>query len=47
MTNQLALILGMLLLLGVAATAVLYGADPFVFLGKQFLELINWIAFWR
>jgi len=47
MTNQIALALGILLLIGIAIVAFLYGAGPFIFLGKQLLEFINWIAFWR
>jgi hypothetical protein len=46
MTNQLALILGALLLIAVALDLVTgFGAS--LFLARKFVELLQWVAFWR
>ncbi|MHA6262135.1 hypothetical protein ACXYMO_02950 [Arenibacterium sp. CAU 1754] len=47
MTNQIAFVLGALILIAVVVSALLAGSDNFVFLGKKLFELIEWIAFWR
>lgn len=47
MTNKIAIVLAVLILITIATIAVLYGQAPFIFLGKRLLDLINWIAFWR
>ena len=46
MTNRLALILGFLILLGLALDTVL-GWGVGIFLGRKLLNLIQGIAFWR
>ncbi|MEM1302020.1 MAG: hypothetical protein AAGH17_05500 [Pseudomonadota bacterium] len=47
MTNQLAIILGTLILGGIIADVALNSGETLVFLLQKFLELIEWTAFWR
>lgn len=47
MTNRLALILGLLLVLAVGLDVALVGDAHLIFLAKKFMELLNWVAFWR
>ena len=47
MTNQLALILGALILLGLGTDILLLGGENFIFLAKKMMELTEYIAFWR
>ncbi|WP_198665101.1 hypothetical protein [Tropicimonas sp. IMCC34011] len=46
MTNRLAVILGILIALFVAADLI-FDWGWCVFLGKELLKLIEWAAFWR
>ncbi|MFK7881141.1 hypothetical protein [Roseobacter sp.] len=47
MTNSIAITLGIALLGLVIIDAIIFGSQNLVFLGKRFLELIEWLAFWR
>jgi hypothetical protein len=47
MTNRIAIILGVLIILGLIVDAVLFESETLVFLGKRFAALIEWMAFWR
>ncbi|MCK0169872.1 hypothetical protein MWU53_02255 [Aliiroseovarius sp. S1123] len=47
MTNQLAIILGAVILLLVGLDVVVWDAENLLFLAKKFLELTEWVAFWR
>lgn len=47
MTNRIALILGLMILIAVIVDLAYHGPDDFVFLGKRLFELIEWLAFWR
>ncbi len=47
MTNKIALGLGLLLLVLIAADVLFNGAEDLIFLSKKFFELIEWLAFWR
>ncbi|SFR04009.1 hypothetical protein [Poseidonocella sedimentorum] len=47
MTNTVALWLAALLILSVAGDLVLQDGAWLVFLGKKFLALTDWVAFWR
>ncbi len=47
MTNRIALVLGLLILIALAVDIALVGTEHLVFLAKKFLELIEWVAFWR
>lgn len=47
MTNRVALVMGLLILGGLALDLFYNGSGHVVFLGKRFYELIEWLAFWR
>ena len=47
MTNPIAVILGLLLIIALVVDVAFYGTEHLVFLGKKMLELIEWMAFWR
>ena len=46
MTNRLAIVLGALLLIGIALNFYL-GWELHIFLGRKLLDLIEYLAFWR
>ena len=46
-TNQIALILGILILGLVGADWLLADGSSLLFLSKKFLEFTEWVAFWR
>ncbi|WP_283646271.1 hypothetical protein [Marinovum algicola] len=47
MTNRIAVYLGLAILAAITAVYVLSGTENFLFLAKKFLELLEWVAFWR
>ena len=47
MTNSIALGLAIFLLVVGGIDYMLYGTEHFVFLGKKFMDLLEWVAFWR
>ncbi|MEM8730409.1 MAG: hypothetical protein AAGF79_10875 [Pseudomonadota bacterium] len=47
MTDRLALVLGIVIVGAVLTDIVFYGSEHLIFLSKKFLELIEWVAFWR
>jgi len=47
MTNQLAIILGLLIVLALGADMTLNSGEYSLFLAKKFMELTEYIAFWR
>ncbi|HKK98430.1 MAG TPA: hypothetical protein VJ928_09620 [Marivita sp.] len=47
MTNTIAIGLGALVIGGLAIDAVLTGGDGFTFVAVKFLDLLEWMAFWR
>ena len=47
MTNPLAIVLGLVILGGLAADVMLNNSGNVIFLSKKLLELIEWLAFWR
>lgn len=47
MTNQLALALGVLIVLAVSIDVTLYGDVHLLFLGRKLFQLIEWLQFWR
>ncbi|WP_082135182.1 hypothetical protein [Puniceibacterium sp. IMCC21224] len=47
MTNFLAIALGLVIIAGIGADYMLYGTEHLLFLGKKFLTLLGWVAFWR
>lgn len=47
MTHPIALTLGLLIAVVLVADIVMFGDEHMIFLGKKFLEFMEWIAFWR
>ncbi|MEC3862534.1 hypothetical protein VK792_14670 [Mesobacterium sp. TK19101] len=47
MTNSIAIVLGLLIVAGIAADLTLFEGQNLVFLGKKFYDLLQWMAFWR
>ncbi len=47
MTNTIALILAVLILIGIAVDVTVYGTEHLLFLARKFFELLDWVAFWR
>lgn len=47
MTNKIALFLGLMILGALMVDAVFYGWDSTVFLARKFVDLIEWLKFWR
>ncbi|MGJ8546756.1 MAG: hypothetical protein ACSHWZ_15025 [Sulfitobacter sp.] len=47
MTNRIALFLGLFLVLGMVIDGMLFGDSHFIYLGKKFADLVEWLAFWR
>ena len=47
MTNQLALILGLVIVTCLAIDAYSFGWDNTLFLSRKLLDLIEWLKFWR
>lgn len=47
MTNTLAVLLGAVILGGIAVDVAINDSTNLVFLGKKLLEFIEWVAFWR
>ena len=47
MTNKIALFLGALVLCGLVIDLLLYDMAGTLFLARKFIELIEWVKFWR
>ncbi|MEM1237743.1 MAG: hypothetical protein AAGI10_12280 [Pseudomonadota bacterium] len=47
MTNRLALILAIIIVVCIVIDQAIWSGEVLVFLGKKFMELIEWVAFWR
>lgn len=47
MTNQLAILLGALILISLGVDAYAYDWSNTLFLGRKLADLIEWLAFWR
>jgi hypothetical protein len=47
MTNTLALFIGGFVVAGILADAVLNGGQNLLFLSRKFVDLSEWLAFWR
>ncbi|MFN6924296.1 MAG: hypothetical protein ACK4P8_01450 [Tabrizicola sp.] len=47
MTNRIALWLALLIAAGIAADFTLNDGTALFFLARKFLDLIEWVAFWR
>jgi hypothetical protein len=46
-TNQLALIIGVLLAVGIGADLITNDGAVLLFLERKFLDLVEWVVFWR
>lgn len=46
MTNRVALGLG-LFILGFLGLSILLGLDWHIFIARRFLDLVDWMTFWR
>ena len=47
MTNRIAFVLGLILIIAIVLDVMLFGTEHLIFLGKKLFELMEWIAFWR
>ncbi|MEL7114891.1 MAG: hypothetical protein AAGP08_04750 [Pseudomonadota bacterium] len=47
MTNTLAILFAAVILAAVAADVFYYDGAYLLFLGRKFLDLLTWVAFWR
>ncbi len=47
MNTPIALVLGSLLVGGLIVDTVMFGNEHLIFLMKKFLDLLEWVAFWR
>lgn len=47
MTNQLAIVLGAVIVILAGLDIFIWDGAYLLFLSKKFLELTEWIAFWR
>lgn len=47
MTNQLALVLCVIIAALITLDLVIFGGSNLIFLGKKLFVLIDWLAFWR
>ena len=47
MTNQLAIILGLIIVTALAIDAYSFNWDGTLFLARKLTDLIEWLAFWR
>jgi hypothetical protein len=47
MNTPIALVLGGLLVGGLIVDTVMFGNEHLIFLTKKFLDLLEWVAFWR
>ena len=47
MTNRIAIVLGVTLIVIIVLDLLLFGPVHLIFLGKKMVDLIEWMAFWR
>jgi hypothetical protein len=47
LTNRIALWLGVILFAAIIADLVLNGGAAVTFLSRKFLDLVDWVVFWR
>lgn len=47
MTNQIAIALGVLILLGIGYDMTWNDGVNLLFLARKFADLVEWLAFWR
>lgn len=47
MTNQLAILIALVIIAAVVADVTWNNTDALLFLGRKFFVLLDWLAFWR
>jgi hypothetical protein len=47
MTNLIALFIGVVLALAIGADLVANDGNALMFLARKFLDLVDWVVFWR
>lgn len=47
MTNKIALFLGLFVLVALILDAALFEMSGSVFLARKFIDLVEWVKFWR
>lgn len=47
MNTPIFIVLATLIVGALVVDGMLYGSDNLIFLTKKFIELIDWVAFWR
>ena len=47
MTNQIAIMLGAIIVLGLGLDWILNDGSGALYLGRKMADLIEWLAFWR
>lgn len=47
MNTPIALVLGFLLIGAAVVDVTMFGTEHLLFLTKKFMDLLEWIAFWR
>lgn len=47
MTNQIAVALGLLIVIGLGIDWQMFGWENTLFLARKFTDLLEWLAFWR
>ena len=47
MTNQIAIVLGILILAALGLDAYAFDWSNSFFLARKFIDLLEWLAFWR
>lgn len=47
MTNQIAIILGIMIVAFIGCDLFMTGGETLLYLGKKFDDFLEWLAFWR
>lgn len=47
MNTPISLVLGFIVIGGLGVDMLIYGNEHLIFLSKKFLDLLEWVAFWR
>ncbi|MBW4963014.1 hypothetical protein [Sulfitobacter sp. CW3] len=47
MNTQISLVLAALLIGGLVVDSLYFGTEHLLFLAKKFMDLLEWVAFWR
>jgi hypothetical protein len=47
MTNQVAVALGIIIVIALGVDGIMFDWANTVFVGRKFVDLVEWLAFWR